>query len=131
HIPVILLTASSNDEIKLKGIEGGADDYITKPFDVKQLQARVQGMLKSTDRMRRYFYNEITLQGNDFSISEEHTVFLNTCIQVVERHLDDPDFNVKILAAEVGMSHSNLYTRVKSVSGHSVNEFIRLIRLRK
>ncbi len=131
HIPVILLTASSSEEVKLKGIECGADDYITKPFDKELLVARVSGMLKSRSQLQQYFYNEVTLRSHDFKISSEYTDFLNTCIATVEKHLDNPDFNVKILADEVGMSHSNLYRKIKSISGKSANEFIRFIRLRK
>lgn len=131
HIPVILLTASTSDDIKLKGVEGGADDYITKPFDNKLLQARVTSLLKSRNTLQRYFYNEITLNKNNQRISQEYKEFLEKCIAIVESHLDDDSFSVKTLVAEMGMSHSNLFRKVKSVSGQSVNIFIRFIRLRK
>lgn len=131
HIPVILLTASSSDEVKLKGIESGADDYITKPFDKDILIARVSNILKSRNQMQQYFYNEITLQSNDFKIAAEYSDFLSECILIVEQHLEEADFNVKSLADEMGMSQSALYKRIKSVSGKSPNEFIRFIRLRK
>jgi signal transduction histidine kinase/ligand-binding sensor domain-containing protein/DNA-binding response OmpR family regulator len=131
HIPVILLTASTSDEIKLKGVEGGADDYIIKPFDNTLLQARVTNLLKSRNTLQRYFYNEITFNKNTQRISKEYKEFLDKCIAVVENHLDDDDFSVKTLMAEMGMSHSNLFRKVKSVSGQSVNIFIRFIRLRK
>jgi ligand-binding sensor domain-containing protein/signal transduction histidine kinase/DNA-binding response OmpR family regulator len=132
HIPVILLTASSSPEIKLKGIEGGADDYISKPFDRDILIARVNGILKSRNNLQKYFYNEITLnKSNDLKISQEYKEFLEKCLQIVEQHLTDPDFSIKTLAAEIGMSHSNLYKRIKSISGQSANSFIRFIRLRK
>lgn len=132
HIPVILLTASSSPEIKLKGIEGGADDYISKPFEKDILVARVNGILKSRNNLQKYFYNEITLnKSNDLKISQEYKEFLEKCLQIVEQHLTDPDFSIKTLAAEIGMSHSNLYKRIKSISGQSANSFIRFIRLRK
>ncbi|HUP11817.1 MAG TPA: response regulator, partial [Niastella sp.] len=131
HIPVILLTASTSDDIRLKGVEGGADDYITKPFDNKLLQARVTSLLKSRNTLQRYFYNEITLNKNNQRISQEYKEFLEKCIAIVENHLDDDSFTVKTLMAEMGMSHSNLFRKVKSVSGQSVNIFIRFIRLRK
>lgn len=131
HIPIILLTASSAAEIKLKGIESGADDYITKPFDKAILQARVFNILKSRNQLQQYFYNEVTLQSNDFRIAPEYRDFLERCIAVVERHMDNPHFTVAMLAAEMSMSQSNLYKRVKSISGRSTNEFIRFIRLRK
>ncbi len=131
HIPIILLTASSSDEVKIKGIECGADDYITKPFDKELLIARVNGMLRTRNQLQQYFYNEITLKSNDFKISSAYSEFLNKCMDTVERHLDNPEFNVKTLADEVGMSYSSLYKKIKSISGKSANEFIRFIRLRK
>lgn len=132
HIPVILLTASSSPEIKLKGIEGGADDYITKPFEKEILIARVNGILKSRNNLQKYFYNEITLnKSTDLKISQEYKEFLEKCLCIVEQHLTDPEFSIKTLAAEIGMSHSNLYKRIKSISGQSANSFIRFIRLRK
>ena len=131
HIPIILLTAESSLERKLEGTEGGADDYFTKPFEKELLVARVANLLKSRSNLQNYFYNEITLQENPLKISEEYKEFLEKCISVVERHLDDEAFNVKTLAAELNISHSNLYKKVKSISGHSVNAFIRFIRLRK
>lgn len=131
HIPIILLTASSSQEVKLKGLEGGADDYVTKPFDKDILIARVSNLIQSRNRLQDYFYNEITLQKNDYKISSEYKDFLEKAINIVENYLDDPNFNVKILAEEIGMSHSNMYKRIKSISGKSANEFIRFVRLRK
>lgn len=131
HIQVILLTGSSSAEIKLKGVECGADDYITKPFERELLLARVTSLLKSRNNLRKYFYNEITLRKNDLSISEDYKVFLERCIETVEMHIDRDDFSIKLFAKEMGMSHSNLYKRVKQVSGQSINSFIRFIRLRK
>lgn len=131
HIPVILLTASSSPEIKLKGIEGGADDYITKPFEKELLIARVSSLLRSRNNLQKYFYNEVTLQSNNLNISEEYKTFLTKCIDTIETHLEDTDFNIKTFAAEMGMSHSNLYKKIKSISGQSAKEFIRFIRLRK
>jgi signal transduction histidine kinase/ligand-binding sensor domain-containing protein/DNA-binding response OmpR family regulator len=131
HIPVILLTAESSMEKKLEGVEGGADDYITKPFEKELLEAKVANLLKSRSNLQHYFYNEITLQENPLKISEDYKQFLDKCIAIVEKYMDDETFHVKILANELNMSHSNLYKKVKSISGQSVNGFIRFIRLRK
>jgi len=131
HIPVILLTSSSSAEIKLKGIEGGADDYITKPFDKDMLLARVANLLKSRNTLQNYFYNEITLKANNTKVSQENKDFLERCIRITESHLNDPEFNIKMLAEEIGMSHSALYKKVKAISGKTINEFIRYIKLRK
>ncbi|MCC8410115.1 response regulator [Mucilaginibacter sp. UR6-1] len=131
HIPIILLTASSSPEIKLKGIEGGADDYISKPFEKEILKARVASILKSKNHLQKYFYNEVTLNSNNLRISAEYKEFLDNCISIVDKHITDPDFSIQVLADEIGMSRSNLFKKIKSVSGQSSNSFIRFIRLRK
>lgn len=130
HIPVILLTASSSDEIKLKGIEGGAEDYITKPFDKEIIVARVQNILKGRNRLQQYFFNAVTLKPVT-SIAGEHKQFIERCIAVVEDHLDNPDFTIQTFCKAIGMSHPSLYKKVKAVSGLTINVFIRYIRLRK
>jgi signal transduction histidine kinase/ligand-binding sensor domain-containing protein/DNA-binding response OmpR family regulator len=131
HVPVILLTGATSDELRLQGVEGGADDYIVKPFDSKLLVARVTTLLKNRNTLQKYFYNEITLSKNDFKVSSEYKEFLNKCISIVESHLMDKNFTVQTLLNEMGMSHSSLLRKVKSVSGQPVNIFIRSIRLRK
>jgi signal transduction histidine kinase/DNA-binding response OmpR family regulator len=131
HIPVILLTASTAAEVRLKGVEGGADDYITKPFDKNILVARVASLLKARTVLQHYFFNAITLNHTDQKVSQEYKEFLERCIAIVESHLDDDNFNLKVLLAEIGMSRSNLFRKVKSVSGLSIKSFIRFIRLRK
>jgi len=131
HIPVILLTASSSPEVQLKGVEGGADDYVTKPFDKDILVARVASLLKARTILQHYFFNAITLNHTDQKISQEYKEFLERCIAIVESHLEDDNFNLKVLLAEIGMSRSNLFRKVKSVSGLSIKSFIRFIRLRK
>ena len=130
HIPVILLTASSSDELKLKGFAGGADDYITKPFDKEIIIARVSNILKGRNRLQQYFFNAVTLQPTT-SIAGEHKKFIEDCIAVVEKHLDNPDFTIKTFCKEIGMSHPSLYKKVKAVSGLTVNVFVRYLRLRK
>ncbi|MGJ7030238.1 hybrid sensor histidine kinase/response regulator transcription factor [Niabella hirudinis] len=131
HIPVILLTGTSSDALKLQGIQQGADDYIMKPFDKALLLARVGNLLKNRTSLQRYFYNAITLDNQDVKIPEKYRRFLEQCIEVVEEHLDDEEFNSKKLAVKLGMSYSAITKKVKAVSGQSLNSFIRFLRLRK
>jgi signal transduction histidine kinase/ligand-binding sensor domain-containing protein/DNA-binding response OmpR family regulator len=131
HIPIILLTGSSSDELQLKAMNTGADDYIKKPFDKDILIARVNGILKRRNILQNYFYNEITLGSAKFKVSPEYKDFIENCMKIIEDHLQDDDFSIKVLASEIGMSHSNLYKKIKAVSGQSVNSFIRFIRLKK
>ncbi len=131
HIPFILITGSFSPESKMQGIEFGADDYITKPFEKDMLVARVQSLLRNQQNLQKYFYNEITHQQNYLNVSGEYKQFLEACIEIVEKHLDEDNFNIQVLATEIGMSHSKLYKIIKTISGQSANSFIRFIRLRK
>lgn len=131
HIPIILLTGSSSDEMQLKGIESGADEYIRKPFDKDVLVAKVASLLKRRNILQEYFYNEITLGGKNLKVSPEYKQFLEDCMRIIEDHIDNDQFNIKILATEIGMSHSKLYRKIKTVSGQTISGFIRYVRLKK
>ncbi|GGI23629.1 hybrid sensor histidine kinase/response regulator [Pedobacter mendelii] len=131
HIPVILLTADPNDEIRLKGIEVGAYDFISKPFDKELFTAKINGIIRNRTNLQSYFYNEITLKSDAHKVSQEDSGFLQKCINIIESNLTEDSFSVKTLASDLGMSHSNLYKKIKSTSGQSINSFIRFIRLRK
>ncbi len=131
HIPVILLTGDPSPEVKLKGIEVGAYDFISKPFDKELFTAKINGIIKNRTNLQSYFYNEITLKSDAHKVSQDDKGFLQKCITIIEENLMENSFNVKILASDLGMSHSNLYKKIKSTSGQSVNGFIRFIRLRK
>lgn len=131
NIPVILMTGSNASDVKLEGVHSGADDYITKPFDLEILQARVASLIRKQKDLQKYFYNEITHQSHSLTVSSEYKEFLESCIRIVEKNLDQEEFTIQQLASEIGMSHSKLYKRMKTISGLSANAFIRYIRLRK
>ncbi|WP_236059777.1 hybrid sensor histidine kinase/response regulator transcription factor [Chitinophaga rhizophila] len=131
HIPVILLTSASSPAARLEGIEGGADDYITKPFDNELLLVKVQTIIKNRNLLREYFLERITLKRSDLKVPAEYQDFLKKCIEIVEANLGNDDFSIKTFTQAIGMSHSSLYKKVKSISGQTINAFIRSIRLRK
>ncbi len=131
HIPVILLTAMTSPDMKLKGLEEGADDYITKPFDIHLLHAKVESVLRNRHVLQRYFFDSITLRESAVRVPAEYRNFLAKCIQVVEENIDVDDFNIKKFSQAMGMSHRALYHKIKSVSGQSAVAFIRSIRLRR
>jgi len=131
HIPVILLTGTTNNEIKLQGISEGADDYITKPFDADLLLARVQSLLKNQTQLRKYFLDSITLKENTQKVPAEYQDFLKRCIQIIEANLENADFDSQYFARAMGMSHSALYTKIKGVSGQTLTAFVRSIRMRR
>ncbi len=131
HIPIVMLTANTADETRLKSMAIGADEYIAKPFDRNLLVARLDNILENRSKLRRYFFDTITLQKNSVKVPAEFKDFLERCIKVVENNLDRDDFTVQTMAKQMGMSHSNLYKKVRYISGMSVSNFIRSIRLRK
>ena len=131
HIPVILLTASKNPETHLQGISDGADDYITKPFDDDLLVARTASLLKSRSNLRTYFLDSITLKENTLKVPEEYQEILQRCIEIIEANLHKRDFTIKTFASEMGMSHRTLYTKIKIISGQTLNAFIRSVRIRR
>lgn len=131
HIPVILLTASSSDNSRLQGVEGGADDYITKPFDSQLLQARVETMLRNRNLVQQFFFDSITLQQTSPKVPAAYKEFLEQAIQVVEANLDTEDFTILKFCKSMGLSRSTVYARIKHVSGQSPNAFIRSIRIRR
>lgn len=131
HIPVILLTAGTSEDIKLKGVEVGADDYITKPFDKNYLKARIKGILKRQAAVQNHLLNTVTQNTVDQKLSEEDKRLLDHIIEIVENNMEEESFSIKMLALEVGMSHSLMYKKIKKITGKSVSEFVRFIRLRK
>ena len=131
HIPIILLTAAVTSDTRLKGIEGGADDYITKPFDSAHLMARVETILKNRTTLQRYFLDSITLKESQVKVPAEYQDFLRKCIAVIEANIDNEEFTMKKFSQAMGMSHSRLNQKVKAISGQRLNAFIRSIRLRR
>ncbi len=131
HIPVILLTASKNPETHLQGINDGADDYIMKPFDDDILVARVESLLRNRSNLRTYFLDSITLKENTQKVPAEYQFILKKCIDIVEANIHKKDFTIKTFAQEMGMSHRTLYTKIKIISGQTLNAFIRSLRIRR
>ena len=130
HIPIILVTGTLSTGLELEGVEGGADDYITKPFDKELLQARVANLLQSRRNLRQSLFNEVTHSETPRKIPASDKAFLDKCTVLIESHLDEEEFTIKTLAMEMGISHSSLYKKIKLLSGHSLNGFIRLVRLK-
>ncbi|WP_137402995.1 hybrid sensor histidine kinase/response regulator transcription factor [Echinicola rosea] len=130
YIPMVLLTASASDSVKLKGIEVGADDYITKPFDKNYLMARVKGILRQQESVQRHLLTSVSKKPTDRKLSKEDKEFIDKMVKVIEENLDNEEFSIQVLAVDMCMSHSMLYRKVKLATGKTVNEIIRFVRLR-
>lgn len=131
HIPVILLTARTNLESKIEGINCGADEYIEKPYSTDYLLARIENLLESRRKMQEMFRNSPELAYQSITHSKADEDFLQKLITIIHNNLDEPDLNIDKLAVETAVSRSTLYRKVKNVSELSPNDFIMLIRLKK
>ncbi|MFQ5605254.1 MAG: two-component regulator propeller domain-containing protein [bacterium] len=131
HIPVILLTARASGESKIAGLETGADDYLTKPFDAKELQVRVKNLIEQHRRLQERFRRELLVQPSEVTVTSMDETFLQKAMDAVEAHIDDPDFETDNLAREAGYSRRQLNRKLRALTGQSVREFIRTIRLKR
>jgi signal transduction histidine kinase/ligand-binding sensor domain-containing protein/DNA-binding response OmpR family regulator len=131
HIPVILLTARASEGSKLEGLETGADDYIIKPFNSKELEIRIKNLIDQRQKLRERFSKDITLAPKDISVTSADERFLNRAIEIVEKHMGEPEFGVDIFAKEVALSHSQLYRKIHALTNQSPVEFIRILRLKR
>lgn len=131
HIPVILLTAKSNVESRLLGLEEGADDYLTKPFDERILLARVKYLIEKRQIAKDRFATDINIAPREITITSMDEEFIQNLLDLTERNISNPDFGSDLICQEMGVSRSHLYTKVKALTDLSVNEFIRIIRLKR
>lgn len=129
HIPVILLTAKAGQAHKLEGLQRGADDYLTKPFDAKELMARLQNLLNGRKLLRKKFAGEILLKPSEVSAASTDEIFLNKVMTAVEQNMSEEEFGVEELARAVAMSRSQLHRKLAALTGRSPSEVLRTTRL--
>lgn len=142
HIPVILLTAMSTLENKLKGLETGADDYITKPFNADILLLKVKNRITIRERAKEFFIRSIeekvnpnlqgiNIQPKEIIINSLDEKFLYHALEIVEQNISDPEFNVDKFSAAVAMEASTLYKKLIALINMPPGEFIRDIRMKR
>lgn len=131
HIPVLLLTAKTSQESKKEGYENGADIYITKPFDPSILEQSVENILKTRKSLIEKFKKDIILRPKELDITSEDEIFLKQSIKIVEENFNNPEFCVNDFINEMGMSRSALYRKLKALTGQSITEFIKVLKLKR
>ena len=131
HIPVVLLTSQAATELKVKGIETGADDYITKPFSIAELTARVNNLITQRNNLRKKYKREIIFDNKDFPVNSVDEKFLNKVFQIIEEHISDCDFSVEKFADQIGLSRMQLHRKLHALTDQSANEVIRTYRLKR
>lgn len=131
HIPIILLTAKASEENILEGLECGADDYITKPFNTGILCARIKNLIDIRSRLQTDVNRQMSLQPVKTSLSGLDQTFLKNLNGIIEENLPDEEFNVDKLCEKLNMSRATLYRKVQALSSLTPNEFIRSNRLKR
>ena len=131
NVPVILLTAKGEDTDKVLGLNVGADDYITKPFNTNLLISRCNNLVNSRILLQEKFSKQPQAFVQMLATNPIDKEILDRAMAVIEQHLDDTEFNVNVFAREMAMARTNLFTKLKAITGQTPNDFILTIRLKK
>jgi CheY-like chemotaxis protein/AraC-like DNA-binding protein len=130
HIPVILLTARTSDEHILKGLKEGADDYITKPFNLDILLLRIKKIIEWGKNNHKAF-KAAEIEPSEITISSLDEQLISKAIALVEENMSDPDYSVEKLSTALGMSRGHFYKKLVAITGRAPIEFIRTIRIKR
>ncbi len=131
HIPVIMLTAKAGQEQKIEGLETGADSYLTKPFDRKELQVRVKNLINQRIQLREKYSKEVLLEPKHIPISSLDEQFLQKVMKYLENNLSDAEFGVPEMQDTLAMSKTQLYRKMRAITNEAPGEFMRNYRLKR
>lgn len=131
HIPVILLTALTSAEQNIEGLQRGADDYINKPFNAKVLLARSNNLIRNRIILQKKFSKQKDFDAQSLANNPIDQKFLDTVNTIIEKNLDNIAFDMNMLARELGVSRSSLYTKFKALTGMTPNDFVLNCKLKR
>ncbi|MCW5516338.1 tetratricopeptide repeat protein [Muriicola sp. Z0-33] len=132
HIPVIMLTAKAGVENKIQGLETGADDYLTKPFDARELLVRTSNLIAQRQKLKAHFANkEIQLRPEHVTATSIDQRFLEQVLQLLESRYSESSFGVPDMQNALGMSKSQLHRKIKALTNESPGELLRNFRLKR
>ncbi|RZM26219.1 MAG: response regulator, partial [Pedobacter sp.] len=131
HIPFILLTAKASVDHQLEGLATGADAYISKPFSLKVLELNVKNLLKAQEIFREKFSKQVIIGPVSLNVVTPEEKFLSKLMNIIDKRLEDSSFDVLDLVSEIGMSRTVLYKKVQMLTGYSVADLIKHLRLKK
>jgi DNA-binding response OmpR family regulator len=131
HIPVVLLTAQTAVEYNIEGLRLGADDYITKPFNIKTLITRCNNLVNNRRILQEKFSRQVDSSPRLVATNQLDREFLEKAQQVVEAHLDDSEFDVPAFSREMALGRTKLFTKIKGITGQTPNDFIINVKLKK
>lgn len=130
HIPVILLTSLSERQDIINGLDTGADDYITKPFDLTLLKAKISNIIQNRRLFKKKFIDKSAFSDSMKGLGELDSNFMKKVMEWIDAHIQE-DFSVDVLASEMALSRSAFFKKIKSLTGNSPQDFIRDIRMKK
>lgn len=130
HIPVVLLTAKTGENSQVIGLDAGADDYIAKPFKVKLLKARINNIISTRRKLHELFSSHRNFELVEFIANDHDKEFIQKLDCIIKVNVKNADFNQEVLTREIGMSKTQLYRKLKALTGKTVHEYIRNYRLR-
>ena len=131
HIPVILLSARTSEDIRLEGYETGADAYLTKPFKLDILLARVRNLIEDRNRRIASISKGMDLSPSEVTITTIDQKLMAKIMECIEKNMDNSDYSVEDLSSDVGMHRMNLYRKLQSIAGMTPSEFMRTMRLKR
>lgn len=131
HIPVVLLTARTDNASKLSGIRNGADVYLEKPFSIQVLRAQVDNLLESRKTLRKKFSEMPFVPLDSIAGNDADKEFLSRLNEIIEANLANTDFSINTLAEKLGISRSGLFSKIRDLAEMTPNELIQVVRLKK
>lgn len=131
HIPVVMLTARSSEEHKIAGLQSGADDYISKPFNINVLMLKIQNILHTRAQLIERFKANQNLPAARLTSNALDEAFISKITGVIESNLSDNEFDIEKLAGEFAMSRGHFHRKMKALTGLAPGEYVKTIRMRK
>ena len=131
HIPIIMLTAKAGLDDKIKGLETGVDDYLTKPFSSEELKVRIKNLIIQRKELRKRFSLATVIKPSEVSVISADREFFQKTIKIIESHFEDEKFNIEKLAGELSMSISQLNRKLNALIDQPAGQLIRSLRLQR
>ncbi|WP_435416529.1 two-component regulator propeller domain-containing protein [Polaribacter aestuariivivens] len=131
HIPIILLTSRSSLIYKLEGLESGADDYISKPFNVEEFKIRIKNLLETSNRLKEKFSGNDVLAPSEVVISSLDEKLYKKALDIVEANISNEEFDIPFFCSELGVSRTMLFIKIKAWTNFTPNDFIQHFRMKR
>lgn len=131
HIPVLLLTANTDADRRIEGLEQGADEYLIKPYSIDYLKARILNLIENRRKLMNIYKSSPDIPIDTIAENEANSAFMSELMSHISDNLNNERLNVDFLADKMNISRATLYRKINGISNQSPNEFIRLVRLKK